>query len=140
MEITAKEKRFLAKRTKLVQTWPLVGGILLCLVLGLGVWLFLSTPLLANPFTVLSKLRSNSIPVSTLTLMAGLLPVAILMCLVLAIAMVAFSFAAFSNEKKYIAMVERMRMCAASSRRGELKETGAAKKTASKNESSKPRR
>ena len=108
----------------------LVGGVLLCLVLGLGVWLFLFKPLLANPFAVLSKLNSDSIPASTLTLMAGLLPVSVLMCLVLAIAIVLFGFAAFANEKKYIAMIQRMIEPAGTPKRGEPEETGAAQQVA----------
>ena len=125
MELTDKERRFVAKRTKFVQAWPLVGGVLLCLVLGLGVWLFLSKPLLANPFVVLSKLNSGSIPASTLTLMAVLLPVSVLMCLILAIAVVLFCFAAFANEKKYIQMIHRMIEPAGTTKRGEHEETGA---------------
>jgi len=128
MELTDKERKFVAKRAKLVQAWPLVGLILLCLVLGVGVWLFLFMPLLANPFAVLTKLNSDSVPASTLTVMAGVLPVSVLMCLVLAIAIVLFCFVAFANEKKYIRMIRRMLEPEGTPKRSGSEETGAVQK------------
>jgi hypothetical protein len=108
MEMTSDEMRFLTRRRRLVRAWPLVGAFLLCLVTGLGVWLFLTRPLLANPFAVLSMLRTDSIPASTLALMASLLPVAVLTCIVLVLAIVFFAFASFVNEKKYLTMIQRI--------------------------------
>jgi hypothetical protein len=108
VELTAEEKGFVAKRAKFVRAWPLVGTILLLLLLGLGVWLVVFNPLLANPFSVMSELNSYSIPESTLILMAGLLPVVVLTSLILTGAIVLFGFAAFANERKYIALIQRM--------------------------------
>lgn len=108
MEVTDDEARFLVRRRNLVRAWPFAGAFLICLIIGLGVWLFLTRPLLANPFAVLSMLRSDSIPTSTLALMAGLLPIAVLMCLALAVAVVLFAFASFVNEKKYLTMLQRI--------------------------------
>lgn len=108
MNISDKEKMFLDKRLKYVIMWPLMGTVLLCLVLGFGRYLFLFKPLFSNPFAVMSRLDSNSIPSSTLTLMAGLLPIAVLTTLFLLVVIVLFCFAAFANEKKYITLVRRM--------------------------------
>lgn len=108
MELSNEEMRFVTNRRRFVQGWPVVGAILLGLVISLGVWLFLTKPLLANPFIVLSRLKSDSIPASTLTLMAGLLPIAVLMCMALVITIVLFAFASFTNEKKYLAMVQQI--------------------------------
>jgi hypothetical protein len=58
-----------------------------------------------NPFVVLSRLNSGSVPVSTMALMAGLSPVVVLMCIVLAITIVLFAFAAISHEKRYLAII-----------------------------------
>ena len=129
MEITDREIRFVANRAKFVKAWPPVGGVLMCLAIGVGVWLFLFKPLLANPFAVLSKLNSDSIPASTLALMAGLLPLSVLVCIALAIAIVLFGFAAFANEKKYIAMIQRLIEPAGTPKRGEPEERGAAQGT-----------
>jgi hypothetical protein len=108
VEVTDDEARFLVRRRRLVRAWPFAGAFLICMIIGLGVWLFLTRPLLANPFAVLSMLRGDSIPASTLALMAGLLPIAVLMCLTLAIAIVLFTFASFFNERKYLTMVQRI--------------------------------
>ena len=105
MELTNEERKFLATRTGFVKAWKYIGTILLVSVIGLGTWLFLSKPLLANPFMVLSRLKSDSIPSSAMTLMTGLLPVVVLMCVLLAITIVLFAFAAFSNERKYLACI-----------------------------------
>jgi ATP/ADP translocase len=54
------------------------------------------------------SLCRNVIPESTLILMAGLLPVVVLTSLILTGAIVLFGFAAFANERKYIALIQRM--------------------------------
>ncbi|MCU0857927.1 MAG: hypothetical protein MUC65_05940 [Pontiellaceae bacterium] len=105
MQLNHEEQQFLANRTRFVKTWPYAGAILLIMLIGLALWLFRSTPLLVNPFAALSRLNSDSIPASTLILMAGMLPVAVLMCIALAATIVLFAFAAFSNEKKYLAII-----------------------------------
>ena len=74
MQLTDSEEDFLASRARFVYGWPFVGGSLLCLVIGLGVCLFLPEPLLANPFAALSRPKNGSITSSILGLMGGLLP------------------------------------------------------------------
>ena len=87
--------------------WPYIGAALLALLTGLGLWLVLSKPLMANPLLVLARLKSDSIPESTLALMAAMLPVVVSMCIVLAVAIVFFAFAVFSNQKRYLTLIER---------------------------------
>lgn len=106
MQLSEKDQRFLAKRIRLVRAWRYVGTILLFMLPGLGLWLFLSKPLLSNPFVVMTLLKNNAISESTMVLMAAMLPVAVLMCIALAVAVVLFAFAAFSNEKKYLQIIQ----------------------------------
>lgn len=107
MQLSDEEQRFLVKRARLVRTWRYVGAILLLMLIGLGIWLFLTMPLLANPLIVMEQLKSDSIPESMLMLMASMLPIVVLMCLALAVTTVLFTFAAFSNEKKYLKLIQR---------------------------------
>ncbi len=107
MRLTADEIRFLEKRARFVQAWPMVGWILLCLIIGLGGFLFVFSPRLANPFLVLSELEGHSIPESSLSLMAALLPISVLMCLGLAVIIILFAFVAFRNEKQHIKVIQR---------------------------------
>jgi hypothetical protein len=107
MRLTAEEQRFLTKRARLVRTWPVVGAVLLTLLIALGLWLFLSRPMLANPFVVFARLESGSVPESQLVLMAAMLPVVVLLCIFVAITVVLFAFAVFSTEKRYLKLIER---------------------------------
>ncbi len=124
MLLSNREQQFVEKRKRFVKAWPYVGTILLVMAIGLGMWLFWSKPLLANPFLALSRLNSSSVPASTMALMAGLLPVVVLMCVVLAITIVLFAFSAFSNEKKYLAIIKTITEVAVAMELGEFQQTG----------------
>ena len=108
MDLTEKDRQFLARRRKLVRMWPLVGTILLIGFVGFGAWLLWTKPLLVNPYVVVARLDSGPLSPSTTSLMASLLPLATLMCLVLSVAVILFAFAAISNEKKYMAIIEKL--------------------------------
>ncbi len=107
MQLSDEEQSFVANRARLIRTWRHVGAILLAMMIGFGMWLFLTKPLLANPFVVMTRLKSDSIPESTMALMAGMLPVVFLLCIVLVIAIILYIFAASSNEKKYLTIIQR---------------------------------
>ena len=55
MQLSDEERRFLVKRARLVRTWRYVRAILLAVLIGLGIWLFLTIPLLANPLVVMAQ-------------------------------------------------------------------------------------
>lgn len=107
MQLNEKEQRFITRRARLIRSWRYVGTLLLVMLIGLGAWLFFSRPLLANPFETMTLLKSHSIPASTLTVMAAILPVVVLMCIFLAVINVLYVFAAFSSEKQYLAIIQR---------------------------------
>jgi hypothetical protein len=108
MDLTEQEVRFLAHRTRLVNAWRYVGVVLLASLAGVVGWLFWFVPLLANPFSVLTLLKDASIPSSTMALSTAMLPIVFLICILLALAIVLFVFAAVSNERKYLSIVQRM--------------------------------
>lgn len=108
MDLSEQEMQFLANRARLVSTWRYVGIVLLVGLVGLGLVLFWFVPLLANPFMVMARLNGDSIPSSTMALSTALLPITFLTCMLLALAIVLFVFAAFSNERKYLAIVRKM--------------------------------
>lgn len=107
MVLTDEERRFLSRRERLVAAWRFAGPALLALSIGLGAWLFWFRPLLANPFVVTGGLVRGEVAASTVALMAGLLPVVVLTCLVLTVAVVLFAYAAFSNERRYLEILRR---------------------------------
>ena len=77
-------------------------------MIGFTVWLWISRPLLVNPWEVLSRLKSASIQDSTMTLMAAMLPIVFLACIFLLLALIAICFLAFSNERKHLAIIQRL--------------------------------
>lgn len=108
MTFNEQERSFLERRRRFTRSWPLVGTLLLAAVLTLTAWLFWSNPLLVNPWAVLTGLKAQSLPESTLSLMAFLLPIATLLCLSTLCILVLLTFVAFSNERRHIAVIDRL--------------------------------
>jgi len=106
MNLNEQYKNFLVKRRRFAKSWPLVGILLLLGIFAFLIWLFLRNPLLVNPFEVASRLEAGTIEKSTLVLMAGMLPIMFLACFFILLVMVLFAFAVFSNEKKYIKIID----------------------------------
>ncbi len=61
-----------------------------------------------NPWAAIAAIESGNIEETTLTIMAVLLPVLMLACLGVLLVMILLLFAVFSNERKLIAMVEKL--------------------------------
>ena len=108
MRLAEREKRFLERRGALVRSWPIVGSVCLLGILVFSGWLWMSRPLLINPWAVAAGLEEGSIPESTTVVMAAMLPLTVLCCLLLLIVCIVFCFAAFSNERKHLAIIRRL--------------------------------
>jgi hypothetical protein len=109
MAVTEGEAAFLARRQRLTRWWTPVGWSLLIGIGGMLGWMSWRTPLLVNPQLVIASLEQDAIPQSTLRLMAGLLPVAWLLCFLLLAALVLCQFAAISTEKRLLRIIEGKR-------------------------------
>jgi ABC-type transport system involved in multi-copper enzyme maturation permease subunit len=99
---------FLEKRRKLIVAWRVAGPLLLLLLAALFVWLYLKIPLLINPFEVAGRLESGTLDEPTLAMMSMLLPVMISLSLLLIVVLILFVYAAISNEKKYLRLIDRL--------------------------------
>jgi len=110
LEVNLDEQlvKFLKKRRRLARFWPVIATLLLMGILAFVVWLFLKNPLLVNPFEVASRLDAGTVESSTLILMAGMLPIMFLACLLILIVVILFGFTVFSNEKKYLEIIDRL--------------------------------
>jgi len=106
--LTKPESSFIQKRKKLLKLWPITASILLLGIAFLTAWLFWNTPLLINPYAAIEQLNTQSIPDSTTSLMVAMLPIVMLMCLFLTVVLILFMFVAFSNEKRHMAIIERL--------------------------------
>jgi hypothetical protein len=107
MMLNTAEKAFIARRRRLIRSWPYVGSGAILLLASFLLWLVVTKPLLANPFFVISELQRGAIEQSTLTLMAGMLPVAVLAAIFVCILTLILVYVAISNERKYLALLER---------------------------------
>ena len=77
----------------------------------LGYWqLFLlrKSPLLINPFYVTDRIEIQSIPGSTLIMMAVLLPIVALTLLVVLVVVVVYVFVVFTNERKHLVVIDKL--------------------------------
>jgi len=107
-ELLQEDRDFISKRRRLAKRWPLVGASLLAVVFALAVWLFVTAPLLINPYAVASRLESGSIDQPTMTMMAALLPIVMGLCIVLTVVLIAFLSSAFAHERRHIEVIERL--------------------------------
>lgn len=98
-------RRQVEKRRRLVRTFPVAGGGLLLLLAVTEGGLLATKPLFANPFHVAERVRANTLDPGTQALMAAMLPVMVQLCMLLALAVVAFAFAAWNNERKHLALI-----------------------------------
>jgi hypothetical protein len=108
MNINQQQIRFLEKRRKLIQAWRVVGPMLLLVIVIFVIFQFQKTPLLINPFEVITGLESGSIKQSTIEIMAVILPVMFIAVSLLLVIIVIMMFTVISNEKKYIEIIERL--------------------------------
>ena len=108
MSLEEQDGRFLERRATLVHAWPVVGSLMLVAVAAFTAWLHLARPLLGSPFAVMERLRDGSLPATSMVVMAGLLPVVMLMCLGLVVVLILFVFASVRNEKRYLRIVRRL--------------------------------
>lgn len=108
MNLTDKDTAFIERRRKLVDSWPFIGTITLVLLIAFAVWLWITRPLLVDPWAVFAALQAGTISESTMLLMAGMLPIATLGCILLMLALMGFGFVAFANEKRHIKIIQRL--------------------------------
>jgi len=99
---------FVEKRRPLVRRWGVVGWSLLAVIAAVLGFLFLTSPMLVDPFEVVAGVSTDSIPTARLQLMAIMLPVVFLGCFLLLVVLVIFQFAAMSNERRLIAIIDRI--------------------------------
>ena len=83
-----------------------MGPMLLAAVFGLVLLLKFNTPQLIDPYEVLARLESGAIDQTSLETMAVLLPVMVILVSLMLVILVAIMYMAFSNEKKYLKIVD----------------------------------
>jgi hypothetical protein len=103
------DETFLATRARLLSAWRYVGVGILVGYLAAVTWLVLRSPLLFNPWAVLSRLQAGTYPPSLYKLVAAFLPVMALLCLLLVLCILLFLFSTMQHEKRYQAIITALR-------------------------------
>ncbi|NOZ24468.1 MAG: hypothetical protein GXP25_25605 [Planctomycetes bacterium] len=106
--LNEEDRDFISKRRKLATSWPLVGVILIAALGALVVGLFVWSPMLVNPFAVLSRIAADEMPQSTLKMAAVLLPVVTLFCFAIVLIVLIFVFFAMANERRHLRILDRL--------------------------------
>ena len=87
----------------------MVGGGLVFAVVAFWGYLFVRRPLLANPIYLLHELEHHALSDATLVVLAGIGSLMFVTTGLLLLAFLAFMFVALTNERRLIAMVDRLR-------------------------------
>jgi hypothetical protein len=106
MMLSDDDRAFIARRSRFVRTWPLAGGFLVIALGALVVWLWITRPLMTNPFALARALEAGALPESTLYLLTAMLPVMTLACFGVVGALLVFAFVTFARESRYLRIVE----------------------------------
>lgn len=104
--LSERDARFVEQRRSLNRRWRVIGWILLAAIAAVLGSLFWTSPMLVSPWEVAARLRTDSVPMSTLQTMALTLPITMLGCFLLLFAVVAFQFAAAANERRLLDVID----------------------------------
>jgi hypothetical protein len=108
MELSDKQLKFIHRRRKLISFRKYVVLFLSILFVAFLGWMYHRAPLLVNPYEVMSRVESSSLDKNTMILMAGMLPIIVLLALFLLGALIIFFFIAMSNEARYIEIIDQI--------------------------------
>lgn len=108
MTLSDKQLKFIRGRQKLIGLRKYVVSFLSILFVAFLGWMYYKAPLLVNPYEVISRLQRSSLDRDTMTLMAGMLPIIVLLALFLLGALMIFFFIAMSNEARYIEIIDQI--------------------------------
>lgn len=108
-ELEFEVQAMLARRRRLLRWWPAAGLFALLMLAAVFAWLALNAPELVNPFMVARQLQEGTLDVSSMQLMAAMLPVVMLVLLSVVAALLVFVHVTLSREKRYQQIIERLR-------------------------------
>jgi len=102
MDAGKSQSSYLEKRKRLLKSWQYVGPALLLAAIGLATWIFVTSPLLINPYDVTSRIESGTIGQSTLEMMTTLFPLITIFLFLPVFVVIGIMHAAPGKEKRYL--------------------------------------
>lgn len=107
MKLDTSDESYIARLTKLVNSWRWVGAFLFALTVGLFLWLWIRAPLMINPWETAGRIEDESLDASTGMLMAAMLPVTMIGLFLCLVSIIVFAYVAFANERRLIDIIRR---------------------------------
>ncbi len=107
-QFSEKDLRFLQMRRRFLKSSNLIGLLFSLFLTGLFLWLFFKVPNMVKPIQVEHQITSNALSVSTLKVMAVLLPLMVLVTFFMAASIILFGFWAFANERQYLKIIDSL--------------------------------
>ena len=99
---------FLQMRRRFLRFWRIAGFSTLVFLSALFFWLLFKVPNLVNPVHVQRQIDSNALTPSALKVMAVLMPLMTAVAFFLAAAIILFGFSAYSNERRYLKIIDSL--------------------------------
>lgn len=107
-DLTTADAAFVQRRQRLAGLWPVAGAAILLSMTGLVGYLWLEVPYLIDPWFVADRLATDTLKLSTLHLMAAMLPVVMLMLCLFVFVITLLLFAAFRNERRLVRLIRQL--------------------------------
>jgi len=95
------DEAFLARRQTCLKFWRFTGPIMIVLIIALMFYLYLNVPWLVNPSVTITRVTERSFDLSTLEVIALIMPFLFNMVFVLLFAVVALTYVVMQNDKRY---------------------------------------
>ena len=105
---SAAQCEFLRKRRGFIAAWSSIGPVLVGGLLIFIVTILLAAPMFLNPLSVIARLRTDTLDLTTLQTMAMMLPVVfMLLCLILLLLIVQ-TYRSCKREKQYLLLTDQL--------------------------------
>jgi len=95
------DKAFLSRRQTCLKFWRFTGPIMIVLIITLMLYLYINVPWLVNPFEAIARVTERSFDLSTLEVIALMMPFLFNMVFILLFAVVALTYVVMQNDKRY---------------------------------------
>ncbi len=106
--IDENDYRFLTSRKRFLALWNYVAVMLFVTLGSVLLWMYLQSPWLADPVYIAQALQENRIDLSVIQMSALILPIVIWFLFAVVAIFIGYGFMIISNEKRYLAIIEKL--------------------------------
>jgi hypothetical protein len=100
------QQQFLRNRRLFIAAWRSISPLLTSALLIFIVMLLLTAPMFLNPFSVIARLRADTLDLTTLQTMAMMLPIIFILLCVALLLLIFQTYRSCKREKQYLLLIE----------------------------------